>query len=348
MKSPSKKAIESRKRDHLKLARSAESQFTFDSGFQRWHLIPNALPELDLSEVDTSTTFLGKRLSFPFLISSMSGGVDEAYKLNRDLASAAQTMGCALGLGSIRPALENPDLLQSFSVAREHAPDAVILGNLGLAQLTQEISLDAVAELCKKLGVDALIIHLNAMQEAIQPEGEPFFRGGLKQLGHWLENFPLPLVVKEVGQGISPERVLDLKALGFEWIDVAGAGGTNWISIEGLRLGQPESLERRIAAEFQNFGSPTAEILIELDPKLTGIIVSGGLRSPMDMVKSLAMGASIAASAAGMLEKAMDGGHRAVIDELTFWQQTLKIAMFGMGQRDIPSLRGNRKLLRHD
>jgi len=323
------------------------SQYKGSAGFERWSFIPNALPGLNLDEVDTSTRFLGKDLAFPFLISSMSGGVAEATRLNCELARAAQQSSCALGLGSIRPVLEDSSRIGSFSIARESAPDAVILANLGLAQLTKGIDREQVSSVCAEMGVDGLVIHLNSMQEAIQPEGEPLFRDGLEHLARWNREFTLPIIVKEVGQGMSPAVVMDLRKIGIEWIDVAGSGGTNWINIEAQRIDEADVVSKAVAAEFHDWGLPTAEILAELDPELEGIIASGGLQRPVDLVKAIALGASLAAVAGPVLRSAMSGGADLVQQELKVWQQTLKTAMFGLGQADIKSLRGNRALLRY-
>ena len=337
-------AIDQRKRDHLKLARDPGNQFNQSAGFENWRLRHNALPEISLDEVDTCISFLGKQLQFPFIISSMSGGVAEATELNRNLAEAARETGCALGLGSIRPVLENPQRAESFRIARKTAPEAVILANLGLAQLIAGMDMETVAKCCRELGVDGLIIHVNPMQEAIQPEGEANFKRGLPVIHDWVKAFPLPILVKEVGHGLSPDVVFRLREAGVDWIDVAGAGGTSWTRIETQRL-PANSVERRVAAEFGEWGEPTAAILASLPPDMPHLIASGGLKRPMDLALAIALGASMGASARSMLTLAQEGSATALIDELSVWQQTLRLAMFGTGQRNLVNFRGNRDLL---
>ncbi len=341
------KPIEQRKRDHLILASGAASQFKRSAGFDHWRFVHDALPDLNLEEVDTHTRFLGKMLEFPFLISSISGGVEEASLLNRTLAKAAQATGCAMGLGSIRPVLEHPELGGSFLVAREHAPDAVLLANLGLAQIVHGVALDLVAERCRLLGVDGLIIHLNPLQEAVQPEGEPQFANGSEAIRRWVRDFPLPIVVKEVGLGLSPSVVKRLRHLGVKWIDLAGAGGTNWIRIEASRLGS-DLLARRVADEFIEWGEPTAQTLAQLPADIPGIIASGGIHRPLDFAKAIALGASLGAAAHPLLEPAMEGAVDRVIEELRIWQETLRISMFGTGAGSLDEFRGHRDLLAED
>ena len=338
------KPIEQRKRDHLVLARDESNQFASSAGFENWRFVHDALPDLNLEDVDTRFEFLGKQLAFPFLISSMSGGVEEASNLNATLAAAAQEAGCAMGLGSIRPVLEHPELGDSFLVARRNAPDIVLLANLGLAQLVQGVSMDLVHDRCSLLGVNGLIIHLNPMQEDIQPEGEPQFERGSEVIQNWVENFPLPIIVKEVGLGLSPDVVQRLQRLGVQWIDLAGAGGTNWIRIEAQRLAR-DTVARRVADELSEWGEPTAETLWNLPAKTPGIIASGGLNRPLDFAKAIALGASLGGAAKPLLGAALDEDVSAVVAELQVWQETLRTVMFGTGSASLVDFRGNRELL---
>ncbi|NQV14372.1 type 2 isopentenyl-diphosphate Delta-isomerase, partial [bacterium] len=310
-----------------------------------WRFIHNALPELDLQEIDTSTTFLGKKLSFPLLITSMSGGFKESYNFNANLASAAKKVGCALGLGSIRAALENESNRDSFLVARETAPGIVILANLGIVQIISMSSLNKTADFCDELQADGLVIHLNSLQEVFQPEGEPNFKGALTSIGKWVKEFPVPIIVKEVGQGLSLDVICRLEDVGVEFVDIAGAGGSNWISIEKERLPQESLGLKRVAAEFANWGEPTALVLENLQTELT-VIASGGLTSPMDLPKALALGASLGGIAGQILKEALSAGPEQLIETLLVWKETLKIAMFGTGTKSIKDLIGNRELLK--
>lgn len=338
------KGTEQRKRDHLKLAQQEALNFSISAGFDGWRFIHNALPEINLSEVDTSTSFLGKSLEFPLLISSMSGGVAESLQFNATLATAAEQVGCALGLGSIRAALEDERARDSFMIARHQAPTAVIMANLGIAQVLEPTLSDKAAKFCQDLAADALIIHLNPLQEAIQPEGETNFKGALDAIGRWVQEFPFPIIVKEVGQGLVPDVISKLQDVGVETIDVAGAGGSNWISIERERLGPEEELMRRVAIEFSEWGEPTAQILEQLDTELY-VIASGGLKQPLDLAKALCLGAQLGGVAGAILKKALEEDEAALIQELLVWKRSLALAMFGLGIGTVEELIGNRRHL---
>jgi len=339
------KDTERRKRDHLILAQDRSLNFTISAGFDRWRFIHNALPELDLDDIDTSTQFLGRRLSFPLLISSMSGGTSESLGLNSTLAIAAEAVGCALGLGSIRAAIEDPTLRDSFLIARDQAPSAVILANIGISQIQNPNMLTSVAAFCDDLKANALIIHLNSLQEAFQPEGQTNLKDSLSAIWTWVQEFPLPIIVKEVGQGLSIEAVSRLEAVGVKTIDLAGAGGSNWINIERQRLGDDNSVLKSAAQYFENWGEPTAEVLAELDSKAL-IIASGGVSDPMDMAKALALGAGMTGVAGPFLKAGLSGNPELLINKLMVWQKALELIMFGCGVQNISSLVGNKALLK--
>ncbi|MCF7823443.1 MAG: type 2 isopentenyl-diphosphate Delta-isomerase [Candidatus Marinimicrobia bacterium] len=336
--------ISQRKRDHLELAQDESLNFNFSAGFDRWRFIHNALPELNFAEIDTSCTFLRKTLDFPLLISSMSGGTEEAYTFNATLAEAAEQAGCAFGLGSIRAALEQDSARESYLVAREKAPSAVILANLGIAQVIEGNYLDQTAKFCRDCQADGLIIHLNSMQEVFQPEGEPHFKGALSAIEQWVHNFPLPIIIKEVGQGLSKQVIKQLEDIGVEIVDIAGAGGSNWVNIDAARLSEEQSTLKLAASEFADWGEPTAEVLADLQTKLT-VIASGGLKRPLDLAKALALGAHLGGVAGALLKPALSGDAVEVLNVLQVWRETLKIAMFGVGVSSIPALSGNRALL---
>ncbi|MBT3229354.1 MAG: type 2 isopentenyl-diphosphate Delta-isomerase [Candidatus Marinimicrobia bacterium] len=336
--------IEQRKRDHLNLAQDEALNFSISAGFDRWRFIHNALPELNLSDVDTRTIFLGKELQFPLLISSMSGGVKESFNFNATLASAAEEVGCALALGSIRVALENESVRDSFLIAREKAPTAIIMANLGIAQIMSSQSIDRVATFCDDLKANALIIHLNSLQEAFQPEGDTQFEGALKAIETWVCEFPLPVVIKEVGQGLSLGVIARLKDVGVEIIDIAGAGGSNWISIERERLSDDQVILKQTAEEFANWGEPTAEILENLATDQF-VIASGGLKQSLDLAKAIALGANMGGVAGVLLRQALKADTAGLSEVLLVWKRTLEMAMFGVGVRTIDELKGNRSLL---
>jgi len=337
--------IEQRKRDHLRLAQDETLQFSCSAGFDGWRFIHNALPELKLEEVDTRFLFLGKELQFPLLISSMSGGIKESLEFNSTLSEAAEEVGCALGLGSIRAALEDDSQRESFLIAREKAPSAVILANLGISQIIQSSSLDKVASFCSDLQADALTVHLNPLQEAFQPEGDTNFRGALQAIETWVREFPIPLIVKEVGQGLSVDVIKKLEAVGVRIVDIAGAGGSNWISIERERLADDQNILKRTAHEFENWGEPTAEVLENLSTDVT-LIASGGLKNPMDLAKAIALGANLGGIAGPLLRVALDANVKQLSETLLVWKETLKMVMFGTGTPHIEGLLGNRQILK--
>jgi len=338
------RGIEQRKRDHLILAQDEALKFSISAGFERWRFIHNALPEIDLKDVDTSLTFLGKRLKFPLLISSMSGGITESHKLNSTLAEAAEKLGCALGLGSIRAALESTAVKESFLIAREKAPSAAIYANLGIAQIIESKSMDRVAAFCQELEADALIIHLNPLQEAFQPEGDTNFKGALESIRLWVKEFGLPIIVKEVGQGLSTGVIQRLQDVGVLVVDIAGAGGSNWISIERERLRADQRILKNTAYEFADWGEPTAEVLENVNSDMI-IIASGGLKRPLDMAKALALGATLVGIAGAFLKPGLSGDLDGLVQALLVWKETLKMAMFGSGIPRLENFIGNRNLL---
>ena len=338
------KDIEQRKRDHLNLAQDEALHFSISAGFHHWRFIHNALPEIDLEEVNTECEFLGKQLAFPLLLSSMSGGVAESFKFNATIASAAEAVGCAMGLGSIRAALENGQVDDSFLIARQNAPTIPLLANLGIAQVMGSNSIDKVAKFCDHLKADGLIIHLNPLQEAFQSGGDTHFRGALDAIRSWVQEFPLPIIIKEVGQGLSHAVIARLKEAGIEMIDVAGAGGSNWISIERERLSSEESVLKRAAHAFADWGEPTAEILENLETDQF-VIASGGLKQPLDLAKALCLGANMGGVAGAILNQAISNDTEGLIEALSVWKKTLKIAMFGVGAINLDEFTGNRKLL---
>jgi isopentenyl-diphosphate delta-isomerase len=220
-----------RKKEHLELCLDTESvTSTSGAGFDRYHFVHNALPERDIDEIDLSTTFLGKRLSAPLLISSMTGGFDLARKVNRNLATAAQRLGLGMGVGSQRVALEEPSAADSFQV-RDVAPDILLLGNLGAVQLNYGYTVEHCRKAVRTIAADGLILHLNVLQEAVQPEGNRNFRGLEAKIATVCRELEVPVVVKEVGSGISGEVAVRLQRAGVQAIDIAGRGGTSWYAV---------------------------------------------------------------------------------------------------------------------
>lgn len=338
--------IERRKADHIRINLEEDVQFPrLTTGLERYRFIHQALPELNLDEIDLSTTLLGKRLRAPLLISSMTGGTETARTINRNLAQAAQAAGIAMGLGSQRAAIENPALASTYQV-RDLAPDILLFANLGAVQLNYGYGVDQCRRAVEMVEADALILHLNALQEAVQPGGDGNWKGLLRRIEAVCRALPVPVVVKEVGWGLSERVARQLAEAGVAALDVAGAGGTSWSEVEARRA--PTELHRRVASAFADWGLPTAETLLMARrgaPNLP-IIASGGLRDGIDVAKCIALGAA-AAGMAGPFLKAAAVSTEAVSEVITEVTRVLRIAMFCAGVGSIPELQAT-PLLKSD
>lgn len=331
-------ATAARKREHLDIALSEDVGFAgLTTGLERVRLRARALPERDLEQVDLSCVVLGRRLDAPVLVSCMTGGVSEAGPVNRALATAAQEHGIALGLGSGRVLLEDPGQVASFRV-RDLAPDVLLLANLGAVQL-HTYGPDACAELVGLCDADALVLHLNAVQEAVQPGGDTTFGGVLERIGRVSAALDVPVVVKEVGFGLAPEDVTALVDAGVAGVDVAGAGGTNWARVEGAR----EPRAGLVAAAFADWGWPTAMAVREARAALdaTGspavLVASGGLRNGVDAAKALCLGADLAGFGRGLLGPAAQGPVAAAAAAGVLVTQ-LRIATWAVGAAGVTTL----------
>ncbi|MCX7669978.1 MAG: type 2 isopentenyl-diphosphate Delta-isomerase [Anaerolineae bacterium] len=328
---------ERRKADHIRINLEEDVQFpNLTTGFERYRLVHQALPELDLNAVDTSVTLLGKRLRIPLLISSMTGGTPAAAEINRNLAQAAQARGVAMGLGSQRAGLEQAETAHTFRV-RDVAPDILLFANLGAAQLNRGYGLDHCRRAMEMIGADALILHLNPLQEALQADGDRDWRGLLDKIAAVCRGLGAPVVVKEVGWGISEKVARWLAEAGVAAIDVAGAGGTSWSAVESHRA--PTTALRRLALAFADWGIPTAEALVQARRGAAGlpVIASGGMRTGIDAAKALALGASAVGIASPFLKAAVEASEAVVaaIDQIA---AELRIAMFCAGAGDVAAL----------
>lgn len=326
-----------RKSDHIRV--NLQEDVTFEritAGFERYRLLHHALPEIDLADVDTSTELLGKRLAAPLLISSMTGGAPEARVINRRLAKAAQDAGIAMGVGSQRAAIEDPALADTYRV-RDVAPDLLLLANLGAVQLNYGYGLGECRRAVEMIEADALVFHLNALQEALQPEGNTRFSGLLAKIEVVCRALEVPVVIKEVGWGISEEVARRLADVGVAAIDVAGAGGSSWSQVEMHRAVTEH--QRRVAAAFADWGIPTVESLLAARRGAPGlpIIASGGIRDGVQMAKAIAMGAA-ACGVAGPFLHAVSESPAAVSGLIAALVDQLRVAMFAAGAGDIPAL----------
>jgi isopentenyl-diphosphate delta-isomerase len=336
---------EQRKSDHIRINLEEDVNFRqLTTGLENYHFLHQMLPEVDLVKVDTSVSFLGKKLRAPLLISSMTGGTDQARQINQTLAQAAEMNGIAMGLGSQRAAIENPALASTFRV-RAAAPTTVLLANLGAVQLNYGYNVDHCRRAVEMIEADALILHFNALQEAVQPEGDTNFSGLLAKVEAVCRTLPVPVIAKEVGWGFSEDSVRRLVEAGVAAIDVAGSGGTSWTQVEMYRANS--EIRRRVAATFVDWGIPTSEAI--LAAKRAGgslpIIASGGLRNGLDMAKCIALGATLAGMAGPFLKAAVHS-LQAVLDEIEIATTELRVAMFGIGVDSIGGLQQTDRLIK--
>jgi isopentenyl-diphosphate Delta-isomerase len=328
--------IEARKSDHIRINLEEDVRSGLTNGLERFRFIHQALPELNMDEIDLSQEVFGRRLKAPILISSMTGGTAESAAINRTLATAAQEMRVAMGLGSQRAAIEHPELAPTFQV-RDVAPDVLLLANLGAVQLNYQYGLSECQRALDMIEADALILHLNALQEAVQPEGNTRFAGLLKKIESLCKSLPVPVIAKEVGWGFSKEAARRLADAGVAAIDVAGAGGTSWSQVE-MHRAQNES-QRRLAAAFVDWGIPTAEAILnvrEVAPELI-VFASGGLRNGVEIAKCIALGASLGGMASPFL-KAAALSVEATIQTIAEVRNETRVCMFATGAGNLKAL----------
>ena len=348
--------ISSRKQEHVELTIGRDVSFqTKTPGFERWEFQHNALPELDFSEVDPSTKFLGKRLSMPLLISSMTGGYEDATRINRLLAEVCAEKQLAMGVGSQRQAIQDTKFHRSFSVVREVAPDIPVFGNIGGAEVAKLKDVSTIKRLADLIKADAFAVHLNPLQEFLQPEGNPEFRGVLRGIEMLVRELPIPIIVKEIGAGISLSVARRLIDAGIRIIDVAGAGGTSWAGVEIIR--RTKKTENRAskvvgaAQSFWDWGIPTVDALRQVcslkiqTPSLT-VIASGGIAGGLDVAKAIAFGGDLAGAARLMLQELEAGGTKALLAKIDGWEMELKGAMFLTGSRTIADLQAQQLVLK--
>ena len=351
--------ISSRKQEHVELTIGRDVSFqTKTPGFERWEFQHNALPELDFSDVDPSTKFLGKPLSLPFLISSMTGGYEDAVRINRQLAEVCAEKRLAMGVGSQRQAMGETTFHRSFSVVREVAPDIPVFGNIGAAEVAKLKDISPILSLAELIKADGFAVHLNPLQEFLQPEGNPEFRGVLKGIEMLAKQLPIPLIVKEIGAGISLSVARTLVDSGVTIIDVAGAGGTSWAGVEILRRSKtkgkrstPAGETRSLSQAFWDWGIPTVDSLRQVCslktqvPSLT-VIASGGVTNGLDVAKGIAFGADLAGAARVMLRDLEAGGTKALLAKISSWELDLRGAMFLTGSRTLADLQAQQLVLK--
>lgn len=320
-----------RKAEHIELALDERMQVRRNF-FDLYHFEHEALPEITMDEVVTATRFVGRDIAAPLLISCMTGGTDEATRINKNLAIAAEATGIALGVGSQRKAIEDPSLAASFEV-RRYAPSIPVLANLGAVQLNYGFGVDECRAAVEMIGADGLVFHLNPLQEAIQPEGQCDFSGLIAKMAAVAERLEVPIIAKEVGSGISASTAQALLAAGIGIIDCAGVGGTSWARIEAARARDLE-----IGEVFADWGIATPENVRALSAvEGIEIIASGGVRNGLDTAKAIAFGADLVGMAQPFLRAGVEAADR-VVEKAESTIRELRIAMFCTGSRDLDAL----------
>lgn len=328
--------ISERKSDHIRINLENDVRSGVTTGLEKYRFIHRALPELNLADVDLRLELFGKRLQAPILISSMTGGTVEAARINKNLAFAAQEMGVGIGVGSQRVAIEHHELEETFQI-RRYASDVLLFANLGAIQLNYGYGIQECRRAVEMIEADALILHFNALQEAVQPEGDTRFAGLAKKIENICKKVAVPVIAKEVGWGFSSADVQLLSEVGVSAIDVAGAGGTSWSQVEMYRAKDPS--RKQLAAAFSDWGIPTAEAIFnvrQVAPDLT-VIASGGLRTGIDIAKCLALGATMGGLASPFLKAAEISAEEAVA-AIRQIKDELRVCMFACGAGDLGSL----------
>jgi len=334
--------IKNRKDEHIYISMEKDIESTTSTWLECVKLIHKALPEINLSDIDISTFFLGKKLHAPIMIGAMTGGTALGKKINRNLALAAQENNIAMMVGSQRVALEHPETIDTFSVTRKNAPDIILIANIGAPQISRLKNLRRLDTLVSMIEADALAIHLNPLQEAVQPEGETDYAGVLEKITELKEYLKIPIVVKETGAGISKEITKLLIKAGVDIIDVSGAGGTSWAAVEYYRAkSRGNNLRENIGKVFWNWGIPTAASIIEVRSEgrdQIRIVGSGGIRTGLDITKAIVIGADLGGLAKPFLKPAVRGKEfvneliRQIINEI-------KVSMFLTGSKTLDELR---------
>lgn len=337
------RGIEERKSQHIAICLEENVEGSnISTGLEKYRFIHQALPEIDFEDIQLKQSFLEKEVRTPFLISSMTGGTQEAFQINKNLAEAAEEQGWSLALGSTRSALESKETARTFQV-RKYAPSIPIIANLGAVQLNYGYGIEECKQIIELTEADALVLHLNSLQEVIQNEGDTNFKGLLNKIGAICQHTSIPIGVKEVGFGIHGNLANKLVEIGVSFIDVAGAGGTSWTQVEKYRSQDP--MKALVANAFENWGIPTADCILDCRMKgYTGsLIASGGLKNGVDAAKAIALGADMVGIGRSLLRDASQS-----VESLHFTlkrvELELKTAMFGVGAQDLNNLK-NKDLL---
>ncbi len=338
-KKTSQRSTSSRKQQHVELTVNKDVRFqSKTTGLGDLEFVHNALPEFNFSDLDTSSEFLSHRIALPFMVSCMTGGYPNALTINRQLAEVCESVGIPMGVGSQRQALEDTLYHKTFSIVREVAPSIPIIGNIGAAEVAKLQSAEPAQRLVDLINADGFAVHLNPLQEFLQPEGSTDFAGVLAGIERLVRGLQVPIIVKEIGAGLSAAVSARLLDVGVRYIDIAGAGGTSWAGVEILRRKRSD-----FTRTFWDWGIPTAHAVRETAALKSGgriftLIASGGIENGLDIGKSIALGADIASSARPVLQALFKRGAKGALDLIALWEQELKGAMFLTGSRTITEL----------
>ena len=328
--------IDQRKSDHIKINLEQDVRSALTTGLETYRFVHEALPELDLNRIDTTLSLFGKKLHSPILISSMTGGTSAAETINLRLAEAAQECGIAMGVGSQRAAIEHPEQASTFQVRRV-APDILLFANLGAVQLNYGYGIDQCRKAVEMIQADALYLHLNPLQEAVQDAGDTNFEGLAKKIEAICTQLEVPVIAKEVGWGISERTAKLLSNCGVSAIDVAGAGGTSWSQVEMHRA--PDEFTRQLAATFVGWGIPTAESILNVKKAVYDmtIFASGGIKDGLDIAKCIALGATLGGMAGKFLKAAAISTEN-VIEMIKLTKRQIEVTMFAAGTANLSIL----------
>lgn len=326
-----------RKVDHIRICLDQKAQTkNVTAGFEDINLVHRALPEINKEKINLSTNFLGKKFNAPLIVGAMTGGAKEAIQINASIAEAVENLGLGMGLGSQRAAIENKTLEETYSIARKKAPRAFLIANIGGVQLVHGYGVKEVKRIVEMIDANAVAIHLNALQEAVQPEGQTNFKGVLSKIAEITEAIDVPVIVKETGAGISAEDAIALEKCGVKAIDIGGLGGTSFAAVEYYRSTKQKDVY--LGEAFWDWGIPTAVSLIETSQSIKlPFIASGGIRNGHDIAKALGLGASLASISQPILQTAVKGVQQTQ-EKLDCLIEELRNVMFLVGAQEINDL----------
>lgn len=335
--------INRRKTEHIRLCLNENVEgVNKTTGLEGISFIHNALPEIDFNDIQLETEFLGKQISAPFLVSSMTGGSDLAVKINQNLATAAEEKGWVMALGSTRALLESDAYKESF-VLRDYAPSVPLIANLGAVQLNYGYGAEECQRIIEMTGADSIVLHFNSLQEAVQDEGDLNFTDLLPKIERLCTKLDVPVGAKEVGFGIDGTVAQKLYNAGISYIDVAGAGGTSWSQVEKLRSQDP--LKKAAAEAFNNWGIPTKDCLVSVRSRLSDVplVASGGMKTGLDAAKAITIGADVIGFARKLLQAATESVET-VVQTMEQIELELKMTMFGIGARTLVDLKNTNRV----